>query len=181
MALDSTAYGLGTMEISRYGGLYLGRCRNIRPNSGFGDYSLGALGILSSGVGQDLGRDAYADVAQSLRCRGCIRYRRSVEETAHLALDLVFVCLHGAALPTIPREKRRTGDGFCLGRAQVHGGMHLCTSSCKTCCPTNDASPCRNVLHNDRRLGAASSYPRTTVRGPCLRAWESQSCSSSSR
>src|SRR5260370_40067530 len=45
--------------------------------------------------------------------------------------------------------------------------MRLCTSSCRTCCPTNDASPCRNVHHNDRRLdacrlAAVSSHPRTT-------------------
>ena len=71
----------------------------------------------------------------------------------------------GRSAQPSPAKKRRTGDGFYLGRAQVHGGMRLCTSSCRTCCPTNDASPCRNVLHNDRRLEAASSYPRTTVRG----------------
>jgi hypothetical protein len=64
-----------------------------------------------------------------------------------------------------PAKKSHTGDGFYLGRAQVHGGMRLCTSSCRTCYPTNDASPCRNVLHSGRRLEAASSYPRTTVRG----------------
>src|SRR5713226_3756067 len=43
--------------------------------------------------------------------------------------------------------------------------MRLCTSSCRTCCPTNDTSPCRNVLHNDRKLGGVSSHPRTTVHG----------------
>src|SRR6266699_6170962 len=47
--------------------------------------------------------------------------------------------------------------------------MRLCTSSCRTCCPTNDASPCRHIRHNDRRLdacrlAAVSSHPRTTVR-----------------
>src|SRR5712692_7025751 len=42
--------------------------------------------------------------------------------------------------------------------------MRLCTSSCRTYCPTNDASPCRNARHNDRRLEAVSSHPRTTVR-----------------
>src|SRR5436305_13965341 len=98
-----------------------------------------------------------------------MNYPHNCEEAAHLALDLVFVCLHGAALLNHPpAKKRRTGDGFYLGRAQVHGGMRLCTSSCRTCCPTNDASACRNVLHNDRRFGAASSYPRTTIRGDCV-------------
>src|SRR5262249_45606997 len=29
-------------------------------------------------------------------------------------------------------------------------------SSCRTCRPTNDASPCRNVRHNNRRLDACS-------------------------
>src|SRR5947209_2500491 len=71
----------------------------------------------------------------------------------------------GEKFETVPPGGGRTSDRFYLGRAQVHGGMRLCTSSCRTCCPTNDASACRNVLHNDRRLEAASSYPRTTVRG----------------
>jgi len=53
--------------------------------------------------------------------------------------------------------------------------MRLCTSSCRTCCPTNDASPCRNNRHNDRRLdacrlAAVSSHPRTTVRWISLRS-----------
>jgi len=42
-------------------------------------------------------------------------------------------------------------------------------SSCKTCCPTNDASPYRTVRYNNRRLDACrlatvSSRPRQTVR-----------------
>src|SRR6516162_5178920 len=42
-------------------------------------------------------------------------------------------------------------------------------SSCRTCCPTNDASPCRNVRRNNRRPGACrlapvSSRRRRTVR-----------------
>src|SRR5262249_44759013 len=42
-------------------------------------------------------------------------------------------------------------------------------SSCRTCRPTNDASPCRNVRHNNHRLDACrlatvSSRPRKTVR-----------------
>ena len=69
---------------------------------------------------------------------------------------------------SVPRAGSRTSDRFYLGRAQVHGGMRLCTSSCRTCCPTNDASACRNVLHNDCRFGAASSCPRTTIRGDCV-------------
>ena len=68
-----------------------------------------------------------------------------------------------------PAKKSRTGDGFYLGRAQVHGGMRLCTSSCRTCCPTNEASPYRTVRHNDRRLdacrlAAVSSRPRKRAR-----------------
>jgi hypothetical protein len=57
------------------------RFARVQPNSGFGDYSRLSCGVGDTqlGVGQDLGRDAYADVAQSLRCRGCICYRRSVE------------------------------------------------------------------------------------------------------
>src|SRR6266566_3601313 len=47
--------------------------------------------------------------------------------------------------------------------------MRPCTSSCRTYCPTDDASPCRNARHNDRRLdacrlAAVSSHPRTTAR-----------------
>src|SRR6476659_5066828 len=49
------------------------------------------------------------------------------------------------------------------------GGRRFCTSSYRTCRPTNDASPCRNARHNDRILGACrlpavSSRPRKTVR-----------------
>ena len=56
---------------------------------------------------------------------------------------------------TIARDRSRTSDGFYRGRARVRGCMHLCTSSCRTSCPTNDASPCRNVRHNGRRFGDA--------------------------
>jgi hypothetical protein len=69
------------------------------------------------------------------------------------------------ALKTIPLEGSRTDGGSYLGRAQLHGGMRLCTPSCRTCCSTSDASPCRNVLHSDCRLGAPSSSPRVMVRG----------------
>jgi hypothetical protein len=53
--------------------------------------------------------------------------------------------------------------------------MRLCTSSCKTSCPTNDASPCRNVRHNDRRLdacrlAAVSSYLAQQFDGVSLRS-----------
>src|SRR5258707_3223178 len=53
--------------------------------------------------------------------------------------------------------------------------MRLCKSSCRTCCPTNDSSPCRTIRHNDRRLdacrlAAVSSHPRTTVRWISLRS-----------
>jgi hypothetical protein len=66
-------------------------------------------------------------------------------------------------------EKSRTSDGLCPGRAQVHAGMRPCTPSCKTCCSTNDASPCRIVLHNDRRLGTVSSHPSHDVAHTCAR------------
>jgi hypothetical protein len=62
-----------------------------------------------------------------------------------------------------PRAGSRTNKVFYPGRTQLHGDMRLCMTSCRTCCPTNDTSPCRSVLHNDRRLGGVSSYPPTTV------------------
>jgi hypothetical protein len=65
----------------------------------------------------------------------------------------------------ISREGRRTSQGSCPGRAQPRRGMRPCSAACRTCCPTNDTSPCRNVLDNDRRLDDVSSCPRTTVQG----------------
>src|SRR5262245_61064132 len=41
--------------------------------------------------------------------------------------------------------------------------MPLCIFSCRICCPTNDRSPFRNVLRNDRSLVVGSSCPRTTA------------------
>jgi hypothetical protein len=62
-----------------------------------------------------------------------------------------------------PPRRKPYQQSIYLGRAQLYGDMRLCMSSCRTCCPTNDTSPCRIVPHNDRRLGGVSSYPPTTV------------------
>src|SRR4029077_20157418 len=62
---------------------------------------------------------------------------------------------------------RRTTEQSQLDRAQSHADMRLCTTACKTCCPTSDASPCQNVRHSDHRLEfyrSCSSPPPITGR-----------------
>jgi hypothetical protein len=42
-------------------------------------------------------------------------------------------------LDTNPDGRGRTTGESCLDQAQVPADTHLCMSSCRTCCATNDA------------------------------------------
>jgi hypothetical protein len=71
----------------------------------------------------------------------------------------------GPLCSTVPREKkayRRRILSRPSASSRRYAPLHVLLQNLL---PTNDASPCRNVPHNGRRLEAASSYPRTTVRG----------------
>jgi hypothetical protein len=66
-----------------------------------------------------------------------------------------------------PRTRKPTDPN--PKRCDFRGGRRFWTSSCRTCCPTNDATPGRTVHHSDRKLDASglaavSSRPRKTVR-----------------
>src|SRR5262249_17290888 len=52
---------------------------------------------------------------------------------------------------------RRTTEQSQLGRAQSGGDMRPCTTACRICYPTSDASPCQNVCRSDHRLEVCDS------------------------
>jgi hypothetical protein len=160
------------------------RFAGVQPKSGFGDYSRLSCGVGDTQLGRRPGsrQGCLRGCCSIAECRGCICYRRSVEETAHLALDLVFVCLHGAALLNYPpRKKGVPARDFISAERKF-------TEVCAFARPLAElvAPPTmRHHAETSSTMIADLRLPHPILaqqfEGSCLRAWESQSCSSSSR